>query len=62
MKVDSKRNQEQEWNKKHLLSKEEKRKVFKVFNERIGLEADDYIKRHLRASPPELRNASIGKK
>jgi len=28
-----------------------------VFNERIGQKAHDHIKRHLRASPPQLRNA-----
>ena len=29
----------------------------KVFNERIGQKAHDHIKRHLRASLPQLRNA-----
>jgi hypothetical protein len=32
-------------------------KALKVFNERIGQKAHDHIKRHLRASPPQLRNA-----
>ena len=29
----------------------------KVLNERIGTKALDHIKRHLRAFPPQLRNA-----
>ena len=64
MNQQSKNTRKQEWTRKHLnylkLRKEFDEKVakaLKVFNERIGTKALDHIKRHLRASPPQLRNA-----
>jgi DNA polymerase III delta subunit len=32
-------------------------KALKIFHDRIGPKAYDHIKRHLRVSPPQLRNA-----
>ena len=60
----SRNTREQDWNRKHLNYMKKKKefdekvaKALKVFNERIGQKAHDHIKRHLRASPPQLRNA-----
>ena len=53
-----------EWNIRHVNYLKKKKeydskvaKALKIFHDRIGPKAYDHIKRHLRVSPPQLRNA-----
>ena len=53
-----------EWNIRHVNYLKKKKeydskvaKALKIFHDRIGPKAYDHVKRHLRVSPPQLRNA-----
>jgi len=55
---------QREWNIRHVNYLKKKKeydskvaKALKIFHDRIGPKAYDHIKRHLRVSPPQLRNA-----